>query len=95
METMFTFTGFNSSDKHHYRHHTNSQLGKKHLGSVFYYNKYMFTFIMQSSFHSFSIFLAYFKVCNSFNVSSANYLKIIHEWSMKGQISDALRIIEC
>lgn len=84
MEITFTFMGFTSSDKHHYRYNTNSQLGNKHLGSVFYYKKYTLPFIMQSSFHSFSTFLAYFKVYNSFNVSSANYIKIIHELSIKG-----------
>lgn len=45
---------------------------------------------MQSYFHIFSAFLAYFKVYNSLSVLSANYIKIILEWSMKGQISDAL-----
>lgn len=49
MEITFTFMGFTSSDKHHYRYNTNSQLGNKHLGSVFYYKKYTLPFIMQSS----------------------------------------------
>ena len=87
---MFTFIGFTSSDKYHYQNSTNSPLGNKHLGSVFYYKKHMLAFIMRSSFHSFSTCLACLKVYNSFNVSSVNYIKIIPEWSMKGQISDAL-----